>query len=165
MAESAEHHEPDAVSETSRRALLGVTAVCAAVVGALAGVPIVRLLAAPLERDANGEQWVPLGPVEEFGDERREVVYSYPYQDGWYTASRTRRVVIGKEGEEFVVMSTTCTHLGCGVTWMPDEKKFFCPCHSGEFNADGSVKAGPARKPLPRLAARVRDGQLEVKES
>lgn len=165
MSDSAEISEPEAISETSRRALLGVTAVCALAVGALAGVPIVRLLTAPLERGADGEQWVPLGAADEFGDERREVVYSYPYQDGWYRASRTRRVVVGKDGEEFVVLSTVCTHLGCGVSWMPDENKFFCPCHDGEFHPDGSVKAGPPRKPLPRLEARVRDGQLEVKES
>jgi menaquinol-cytochrome c reductase iron-sulfur subunit len=165
MSDSAEHLEPEVVSESSRRALLGVTAVCVAAVGALAGVPIVRMLAAPLESGADGERWVSLGAVEEFGDERREVVYSYPYQDGWYRASRTRRVVVGKDGEEFVVLSTICTHLGCGVTWMPDDKKFYCPCHDGEFHPDGSVKAGPPRKPLPRLEARVRDGQLEVKES
>lgn len=165
MGESAEHLEPEAGSDETRRAFVVGVAVGAAAVGAVAAVPILRLLSSPLERSAGGEQWVSLGPADQFGDERREVIYSYPHQDGWYTANVTKRVVVGKEGDGYLVLSTVCTHLGCGVNWMAEEKKFFCPCHSGEFNADGSVKAGPPRKPLARLETRVRNGQLEIKES
>ena len=165
MEETVEPQEPEVIEDSSRRDFLVVTAVCAGVVGALAGVPILRLAAAPLERGAGGEQWVSLGPAEQFGDERREVVYSYQHQDGWYKATLTRRVVVGKEGGEFVVLSTVCTHLGCAVNWKPEEQLFFCPCHNGEFNADGSVKAGPPRKPLSRLVSRVEHGELQVKES
>jgi len=165
MAESADQLEPEVGADETRRAFVIGVAVGATVVGAVAAIPIVRLLSSPLERGAGGEQWVSLGPADQFGDERREVIYSFPHQDGWYTANQTKRVVVGKDGNDYVVLSTVCTHLGCGVNWMAEEKKFFCPCHNGEFNADGSVKAGPPRKPLVRLEARVRNGQLEVKES
>lgn len=165
MAESADHLDPEAHADETRRAFVVGVAVGATVVGAVAAVPILRLLSSPLERTAGGELWVSLGSTDQFSEERREVIYSFPHKDGWYTANQTKRVVVGKDGDEYVVLSTVCTHLGCGVNWMADEKKFFCPCHSGEFNADGSVKAGPPRKPLVRLEARVRNGQLEVKES
>lgn len=173
MAEAADHQEPqvapeaasEAAPETSRRGFLGMTAVCAGAITALAGVPILRFCGAPLEPGEAGEQWVSLGPADQFGEDRREVVYSFAHQDGWYTAERTKRVLVGKEGDEFVVLSTVCTHLGCGVSWRPEDKTFFCPCHSGVFNADGSVKAGPPRKALPRLVSRVQDGVLQVKES
>jgi len=165
MAESADHLDPEEVADETRRAFVVGVAVGATVVGAVAAVPIIRLLSSPLERSGGGEQWVSLGPADQFGDERREVIYSFPHKDGWYTANQTKRVVVGKDGADYVVLSTVCTHLGCGVNWLAAEKKFFCPCHNGEFNADGSVKAGPPRKPLVRLEARVRNGQLEVKES
>ncbi|MCC2669044.1 MAG: Rieske (2Fe-2S) domain protein [Armatimonadetes bacterium] len=165
MEESVDPQEPEDTRDSSRRDFLVVTAVCAGVVGALAGVPILRLLGAPLERGASGEQWVSLGATDQFGEDRREVVYSYEHQDGWYNATRTKRVVVGKEGGEFVVFSTVCTHTGCAVNWKPEEKVFFCPCHGGVFNADGTVKDGPPPAPLPRLVSRVQNGELQVKES
>jgi Rieske Fe-S protein len=49
----------------------------------------------------------------------------------------------------FKAFSATCTHQGCAVTGIHDGV-ITCPCHKSEFSvADGSVKKGPATKPLP----------------
>jgi cytochrome b6-f complex iron-sulfur subunit len=53
--------------------------------------------------------------------------------------------------------SLICTHFGCIVKWMPDEKDFFCPCHAGKFGPDGAVTSGPPPKPLTQLKV-VKDG-------
>ncbi len=58
-------------------------------------------------------------------------------------------------GREFIALSTKCSHLGCKVVWKNQEKKFFCPCHDGYFNADGSVLSGPPPASLPSYKIEV----------
>ncbi|HWC83675.1 MAG TPA: Rieske (2Fe-2S) protein [Pseudonocardiaceae bacterium] len=49
----------------------------------------------------------------------------------------------------YKAFSSTCTHLGCTVDKVADGL-IQCPCHGSKFSvADGSVKDGPAPKPLP----------------
>ena len=49
-----------------------------------------------------------------------------------------------------------CPHLGCSVAGA--QKLLICPCHGSLFGLDGSVKQGPAVKPLTALPATF-DGQ------
>ncbi len=44
-----------------------------------------------------------------------------------------------------------CTHLGCAVYGA--QQLLICKCHGSLFTLDGSVKLGPAQKPLRRLAS------------
>lgn len=41
-----------------------------------------------------------------------------------------------------------CTHMGCKLTWNPDEKSWDCPCHGSRFTEDGKLLDEPARKDL-----------------
>jgi Rieske Fe-S protein len=44
---------------------------------------------------------------------------------------------------DFSAFSATCPHLGCKVRWEEEEGRYFCPCHSGVFSADGVAVSGP----------------------
>lgn len=57
-----------------------------------------------------------------------------------------RSVALYRTGEGVYALSLVCTHLGCIVK--PSGKGFECPCHGSFFGEDGSVKKGPAPKPL-----------------
>lgn len=47
------------------------------------------------------------------------------------------------------VVSTKCPHLGCQLTWNPDENSFDCPCHGSRFDYRGNRMDGPAQENIP----------------
>ncbi|GAB2891003.1 Rieske (2Fe-2S) protein [Streptomyces deserti] len=58
-------------------------------------------------------------------------------------------VVTQPTAGEFKAFSATCTHQGCAVKSIANGV-INCPCHNSNFSiTDGSVKSGPATKPLP----------------
>ena len=73
-------------------------------------------------------------------------------------------VVVEPAPGQFVALSAVCTHLGCIVTWRPQEKIFFCPCHAGRYSETGNVLGGPPPKPLPRFAVEVGPDEIVVRE-
>ena len=55
-----------------------------------------------------------------------------------------------------------CTHLGCAVPWIEEEKQFHCPCHGSLFNEVGEVTSGPAPRPLDTFPIDIRSGEIWV---
>jgi cytochrome b6-f complex iron-sulfur subunit len=48
----------------------------------------------------------------------------------------------------FLALSRKCTHLGCTLPWVSEEKKFICPCHASAFDIRGEVISPPAPRAL-----------------
>lgn len=71
-------------------------------------------------------------------------------------------VLVRKRGGGLVALSAVCTHLGCIVQWEKDKQGFLCPCHAGQFSADGAVTAGPPPKPLAKIPFSVANGAITV---
>jgi Rieske Fe-S protein len=64
-------------------------------------------------------------------------------------------VVTQPTAGEFKAFSAICTHQGCPVKDIADGV-INCPCHNSNFSiTDGSVKSGPATKPLPAVKISV----------
>jgi ubiquinol-cytochrome c reductase iron-sulfur subunit len=57
-----------------------------------------------------------------------------------------RDVVVGED--RYHVSIGLCTHLGCIPAYYPDEHKFICACHGGQFDASGEVLKAPPPSPL-----------------
>jgi Rieske Fe-S protein len=71
-------------------------------------------------------------------------------------------VVTQPKKGEFKAFSTICTHQGCAVNKIA-EGTINCPCHGSKFSVkDGSVKAGPAPKPLPAQKVTIADGKITL---
>jgi len=57
-----------------------------------------------------------------------------------------RDIVVGND--RFFVAIGLCTHLGCIPAYYPDELKFICACHGGQFDTAGRVLKSPPPIPL-----------------
>jgi Rieske Fe-S protein len=58
-------------------------------------------------------------------------------------------------------LGLVCTHLGCLVEVAGEG--FACPCHGSLYNADGSVRRGPATQPLNELRLdQAENGELTL---
>lgn len=53
-------------------------------------------------------------------------------------------------------LSLACTHQGCEVVWVEEERSYRCPCHEGVFDETGAVVSGPPPKRLKAVAVEVR---------
>lgn len=62
----------------------------------------------------------------------------------------------------FLAIYNRCTHLGCTVSWQPEQNGFFCPCHASHFDERGEVNNPPATRPLDTLAIRFEEGTVLV---
>jgi cytochrome b6-f complex iron-sulfur subunit len=62
----------------------------------------------------------------------------------------------------FLALYRSCTHLGCAVPWDTEKRRFVCPCHGSEFEADGAVLNPPAPRPLDLFQVAIESGQVTV---
>ena len=76
---------------------------------------------------------------------------------------RDKRIVVTQPTQgEFKAFSAVCTHQGCLVGSV-DKGAIICHCHNTLFDiADGSVKEGPAKSPLPARNVTVQGDTVVV---
>jgi menaquinol-cytochrome c reductase iron-sulfur subunit len=133
-------------------------------IGAAIGLPAIPYIMGPaLQKES--DSWIPLGSVS-------KVEINIPTlfkktletQTGWINTEEEISVyVLTSNGQDYVVMSNVCTHLGCRVRWIPEKDSFFCPCHNGVFSREGAVLDGPPPRPLDRFESKVEDGVIFIK--
>jgi Rieske Fe-S protein len=71
-------------------------------------------------------------------------------------------VVTQPAAGQYKGFSSVCTHKGCAVSQVANGR-IICPCHGSEYSiTDGSVQTGPAPRPLPHVAIKVKDGEISV---
>ncbi|WP_432034234.1 Rieske (2Fe-2S) protein [Streptomyces antibioticus] len=71
-------------------------------------------------------------------------------------------VVVQPSAGTYKAYSAVCTHAGCGVKSVADGI-INCPCHNSNFSIeDGSVKSGPATKPLPEVKITVSGDSISL---
>ncbi len=133
-------------------------------IGAAIGLPAIAYIVGPA-LDKGADVWVPLGPVGKVElDNPTLFKTTVETQTGWIsTQEEISAYVLTENGQDFVVLSNICTHLGCRVRWIANDGKFHCPCHNGVFAKDGTVVSGPPPRPLDQLENKVEDGVLYIK--
>ena len=79
-----------------------------------------------------------------------------------YPEAADPAILLRVDEQEIVAFSQKCTHLGCVVYFQPDENRWHCPCHEGNFSPlTGAVISGPPTRPLGKIDVEVRsDGMI-----
>jgi Rieske Fe-S protein len=93
---------------------------------------------------------------------------SFESPSGVKVVIKRRAESTAASADDFIALSSTCPHLGCRVHWEPQNNRFFCPCHNGEFDPSGNPTGGPvlaANQSLPRYPLRVEGGMLFIEMS
>lgn len=146
----------------TRRRFVAATSTVAMAGGLAAGYGTFGVMAGrflyPTEDDNVGWQFVALADEFMVGQSRE------------YESPSGAKVVLARQGEgtsadDFIALSSVCPHLGCQVHWEPQNNRFFCPCHNGAFDPQGTATEGPpamAKQELLRFKVNVEDGMLFI---
>ena len=138
-------------NELGRRDFIKATvATIGGLIGALIGIPSVVYLLSPSLQAQEATDSIDLGPLENYpvGIPTR-FDFTLTKVNGWErTATNYGLYVVRKSESEVRVFSDICTHLGCRVTWHPDQEHYISPCHDGHFDILGKNISGPPPRPL-----------------
>lgn len=131
-------------------------------------MPMVRFAVDPvLKGEAAGDYIATPLKIAEITNEPQKVNFTFTQKDAWYESEETGTAWVFKnEGGEIVALSPVCKHLGCVVDWGTDKEhpnQFFCPCHYGRYEKDGTnVPGTPPLAPLDVYPTKEKDGFLYV---
>jgi cytochrome b6-f complex iron-sulfur subunit len=85
------------------------------------------------------------------------------FQPGTVTAFVRGRFYLARLNDGgFMAISRQCTHLGCTVPWVEEEKRFACPCHASAFDITGQVINAPAPRALDLYGVAIENNIVVV---
>ena len=152
-------------NELSRRDFIKATvATIGSLIGAVIAVPSILFLLSPSLKTEENTDLIDLGPLEDYpvGIPTR-FDFTLTKVNGWErTATNYGLYVVRKSDSEVRVFSDICTHLGCRVTWHPDQEHYISPCHDGHFDILGKNISGPPPRPLDEFITKIENGNLSV---
>ena len=83
-------------------------------------------------------------------------------EGGWVVEDNT---IIINTGDDFIALSSVCTHEGCRVSYNHSETNLPCPCHGSVFSTTGAVLNGPASSALKKYDVTVDRDILTIDRS
>jgi quinol---cytochrome c reductase iron-sulfur subunit, bacillus type len=154
-------------NEMSRRKFMSVAiASIGGLISAALGIPAIAYIVGPaLQQKA--ENWIRLAAIAKVEPNTPTLFKTnVESQTGWIVSQdEVSAYVLTEDGQNYEAISNICTHLGCRVRWIPDQERFFCPCHNGVFDKSGNVISGPPPRPLDRFETKIEDGVLFIRKA
>src|SRR5688572_782510 len=115
--EMSHEHDAENLPAPERRSFLGIAAGLITVsIGGVVGATVGRFAIEPAFAKAGGGEWIDLGPVSAFEENKLIKKNVTIAQDaGWGRFEAERSVWIVRKGDKVNVFSGVCPHLGCSV--------------------------------------------------
>jgi succinate dehydrogenase / fumarate reductase iron-sulfur subunit len=146
-----------------RRFLGGIIAAVQTAIGGTLGVVMGGAVLSPsLARRESS--WLQAGRLTELPiNQPTPVMLRLERQDGYQQVIDRRAVFLVRTADGVHALDSTCTHLGCRVSWNAEAQQLECPCHGGAYDRTGKVMGGPPPAPLAMFPTRVSgDGNVLV---
>ncbi len=96
------------------------------------------------------------------GGTTRIPLASIPEAGAIHVPHREQTVEVRRVGTSFRALSLSCTHMGCTVRPSAEFRGYQCPCHFGQYDAEGNVLGGARTRPLRRYRWRVEGSELVI---
>ncbi|MDP4162287.1 MAG: ubiquinol-cytochrome c reductase iron-sulfur subunit [Bacillota bacterium] len=134
-------------------------------------MPMVRFAVDPVLKADKGGNFIPTKQkVADLTSDPVRVDFTFKQKDAWYESDVTNTAWVYKNDKgEIVALSPTCKHLGCTVGWNTDKRypnQFFCPCHYGRYEKDGTnIPGTPPQAPLDVYPFKEKDGYLYLSQA
>ena len=147
-----------------RKLLIWLSLGSGAAAAAAAGYPVARAVLDPAFQNKyspTGDKggWQTVGQQADFPlGETVLVTFIRPDAKAYAGAVKKDTAYLTRREGDWLALHNVCMHLGCPVQHQAGSGLYFCPCHGGVYNAEGTNVAGPPRIPLRRLGVRL-DGQ------
>jgi Rieske Fe-S protein len=110
------------------------------------------------------EGWWTAARLRDLPDgEPTPVVVRVLRQDGFAQSVDRRSILLVRNGgSQVTALDSTCTHLGCIVSWDRERGQLRCPCHGGVYDRTGAVVSGPPPQALASIPTRVDGDRILV---
>jgi cytochrome b6-f complex iron-sulfur subunit len=79
-----------------------------------------------------------------------------------FKVGNTPGILIKTESGELRAFDAVCTHLGCTVQYVPNDKIIWCACHNGKYDLNGKNISGPPPRPLTPYKVILKDGEIYI---
>jgi Rieske Fe-S protein len=154
-----------------RRLFTGGAVAAGGIATAAIGLPSLGFALGPVFEQQEPTRWQDVGVVGDFSAETyvSRVITLVPDVGEAGKATiyvRRRNAQIdtepGDRWNQYIAMTSRCSHVGCPVRFVQAAGNFICPCHGGVYDFRGIRTGGPPPRPLDRFFTRVRGGRLEV---
>jgi Rieske Fe-S protein len=72
-------------------------------------------------------------------------------------------IVVREKNDAIRAFTATCTHLGCIVTYRPEQPGFYCKCHQGKYDDNGvNIPGTRPKSPLTELTVIDKGTELQI---
>jgi len=82
---------------------------------------------------------------------------------GGFYVDKTNNIIIARTlANEYIAVSSLCTHQQVTVDFQPNNNRFYCSAHGSAFFTTGAVLAGPANVALKQYKTALSGNNLRI---
>jgi cytochrome b6-f complex iron-sulfur subunit len=81
---------------------------------------------------------------------------------GYYVDNANKIIIARTLNNEFIAVSSVCTHASVTIEYQGNNNRFFCSGHGSTFTSTGAVSNGPATQALKQYKTAISGSNLRI---